>query len=127
MGGDVDPRLEAVVLFLGQRAGILRKHRLGFLRTWAGYTKRASPRSGQVRGLPGVQPPHLWQLCAHRIFDPSTSPSVEPLMSKPIDRNISEALAKEQNDAKEKADKKKARRKGKQRATRLQSEQKAKR
>ena len=50
-----------------------------------------------------------------------------PIMSKPIDRNISEALAKEQNDAKEKADKKKARRKGKQRATRLQSEQKAKR
>jgi hypothetical protein len=43
-------------------------------------------------------------------------------MSKQVNRNISETLAKEQNDAKEKVQDKKKRKRNREKATRLRSE-----
>jgi hypothetical protein len=43
-------------------------------------------------------------------------------MSKPVNRNLSGALAKEQNDAKEKADGAKRKKRSRERATRVRAE-----
>jgi hypothetical protein len=44
--------------------------------------------------------------------------------AKPVNRNVSEALAKEQNDSDDKAKKKKALKRSKERAARIRSERK---